>query len=129
MTEEQIKLLRLGVDPIDCRTILAIEAGLEWVRENTTLKFDANNDDDLAALPSGVRLFLIKFLDLQSINAGVASESIEGLSQSFNTNDASASVWQYANALLTPYLKSGIRFVPAERRFLKGGDKNHGCKV
>lgn len=118
LTAERIELLHLGISPIDDRVCLIVESGLEWVKNNTTLEFDTNKDDDLIALPSVVRLFLVKFFDVNMISAGVASESIEGLSQSFDTSDKSAMIWQFAEELLTPYLKSRIRFVTAQRKWL-----------
>lgn len=117
MTENQIKLLKLGISPIDDRVILVIESGLEWVKANTTLEFDMNNDEDLKALPSCVRLFLTKFFDVNMLSTGVASESIDGLSQSFESGDKSAMVWQFAQELLMPYLKCGINFISALRRW------------
>ena len=117
MTTQQIELLHLGIAPIDDRVTLIIESGLEWVKENTTLEFDMNNDEDLKALPSSVRLFLVKFFDVQMISAGVASESIEGLSQSYDTGDKSAMIWQFAEELLNPYLKSRIRFIAAQSKW------------
>lgn len=117
MTAEQVELLRLGIAPVDDRAILIVESGLEWVQENTTLRFDMENDDDLKALPSCVRLFITKFFDVQMLGTGVSSESIEGLSQSFDTSDKSAMIWQYAEELLYSYLKSRIRFVTAENRW------------
>ncbi len=117
MTKQQIELLRLGIAPIDDRATLIVESGLEWVKENTTLEFDIDNDEDLKALPSSVRLFLVKFFDVQMMSVGVTSESIEGLSQSFDTSDKSAMIWQFAEELLSPYLKSRIRFVTAQRKW------------
>lgn len=117
MTVQQIELLKLGISPIDDRVVLIVESGLEWVKQNTTLEFDMENDEDLRALPSSVRLFLTKFFDIQQVSAGVTSESIEGLSLSFDTSDKSALIWQFAEELLTPYLKSRVRFVTAEKRW------------
>lgn len=117
MTIQQIELLHLGITPIDDRAIIIVESGLEWVKANTTLEFDMNKDEDLTALPSVVKLFLVKFFDVQMLSVGVTSESIEGLSQSFDTSDKSAMIWQFANELLTPYLKCGINFIPAQRRW------------
>ena len=117
MTKTQIELLHLGIAPIDDRAILIVESGLEWVKENTTLEFDMNNDNDLAALPSVVKLFIVKFFDVQMISGGISSESIEGLSQSFDTSDKSALIWQFAEELLSPYLKGRVRFVSAKNRF------------
>jgi hypothetical protein len=117
MTEQQVKNLNLGIAPIDQRVILIIESGLEWVLHNTILKFDINNDEDIKALPSSVRLFLVKFFDVQMLGTGVSSESIEGLSQSFDTSDKNAMIWQFAEELLGAYLKSPIRFVAAKRQW------------
>lgn len=117
MTKQQIELLHLGIAPIDDRVTLIVESGLEWVKSNTTLDFDMNKDDDLKALPSSVRLFLVKFFDIQMISAGVTSESIEGLSQSFDTSDKAAMIWQFAEELLGEYLVSRVRFVAAKRKW------------
>lgn len=116
MTIEQVDVLRLGIAPIDNRIVLIVESGLEWLKENTTLEFDINNESDLKALPASVRLFLTKFVEVNSMSVGVSSESIEGLSQSFDT-DKNALIWQSAEQLLSPYLKSRIRFVSAENRW------------
>lgn len=118
MTAKQIELLHLGIAPIDDRVVLICESGLEWVKTNTTLEFDMNKDDDLKALPSCVRLFLVKFFDINMLSVGVSSESIGGLSQSFDNGDKSAMIWQFAQELLSPYLKCGIQFIPAQRRFI-----------
>ena len=117
MTKEQIELLRLGIRPIDERVILICEAGLEWIKANTILDFDINNDDDLKSLPSCVRLFIVKFFDINMLNAGVSSESIENLSQSFNNGDKDKLLWQFANELLSPYIKNKVHFVPAQRKY------------
>ena len=118
MTTAQIELLHLGIKPIDERATLIIESGLDWVQNNTTLVFDKEKDEDLKALPSCVRLFLVKFFDVQMLSVGITSESIEGLSQSFDTSDKANMIWQFAEELLSPYLKSRVRFVSATKRWL-----------
>ena len=117
MTSQQVATLKLGIAPIDEKTILIVESALEWLQNNTTLEFDINNEEDLKALPSCVRLFITKFIDVNMISAGVSSESIEGLSQSFDTGDKPALIWQFANELLADYLKSRIRFVAATKKW------------
>ena len=77
MTKEQIALLNLGL-PNNPQTELMIESALQWVLDNTTLKFDINKEEDLKALPAQVKLFALKYNELMSISAGVSSESIEG---------------------------------------------------
>lgn len=117
MTAEQAESLNLGIKPINDRALLIIESALEWVKENTTLVFDINSTDDLKGLPSSVKLFITKFFDIQMLSVGVTSESIEGMSQSFDTGDKNTLIWQMAEGLLTSYLKSQIRFVSAKKRW------------
>lgn len=117
MTSQQVESLNLGIAPIDTRTTLIVESGLDWVLHNTTLKFDKENEDELKALPACVRLFLVKFFDVQMLGTGISSESIEGLSQSFDTSDKSAMLWQFAEELLGEYLISRVRFVSATSRW------------
>lgn len=117
MTSQQVATLKLGIAPIDEKTILIVESALEWLQNNTTLEFDINNEEDLKALPSCVRLFLIKYFDLQMLNRTVSSESIEGLNQSFRSENSSDMLWDIANELLGKYIKSQIRFVPAQKKW------------
>lgn len=117
MTEEQVRNLKLGMSTINDRTILTVESGLNWVLDNTTLKFDMNNDEDLRALHSNVKLFLIKYYEIMSMRSGISSESISGLSQSFDTTDKTTLLWQYANELLSKWLKSQMTFYQAEQRW------------
>ena len=101
----------------DAVSVLKAEAALDWVQENTTLEFDKGNAETLSALPSSVKLFVLKYSEMLSLKQGVASQSIEGLSMSFNGNDQTAQIWQLANALLRPYLKTQVRAFPAKRRW------------
>lgn len=117
MTVEQIQLLKLGIAPVNDRTILMVESALHWVLDNTTLEFDCENNEDLKALHPNVRLFVLKYFDAMSIQAGVASESISGLSQSFRTDTAGNLIWQYAEELLSEWLCSRVRFVSAKRKW------------
>ena len=117
LTNEQVQSLKLGITPINERTVLIIEGGLEWVKANTTLDFDLNNEEELKALPSCVRLFLMKFFELNKQRAGISSESISGLSQSFNNGDISDSLYSFAEELLSPYLKSRVTFFAASNRW------------
>lgn len=116
MTTEQIENLELDI-PINARTRLIIESAFEWLKENTTLEFDTETGEGVERLPAGAKLFIIKFYDIQMLSVGVTSESIEGLSQSFDTADKNALIWQIAEGLLYPYLKSRVRFVAAERKW------------
>lgn len=116
MTKEQAAKLNLGI-PLNDSVLLIVESALTWVLDNTTLDFDINKDEDLTQLPANVRLFVVKYHELMSTSEGVTSESIEGLSQSFNTSNKSGLIWQIAESLLTKWLKSPVSFVPAVSRW------------
>lgn len=117
MTANQVEALRLGIAPINDRTILLVESALNWVLDNTTLEFDYNNYEELEKIPANVRLFCVRYIDVMAMQAGVSSESISGLSQSFNTSDKSGLIWQYAEELLGKYLVSRVGFISAQKRW------------
>jgi hypothetical protein len=116
MTVEQVENLKLGIMPIDDRVVLIVESAIDWINRNTTLNIDCNNDDDLSKLQPCVKLFICGFFDVATINVGVTSESIEGLSQSFNTADKNLMIWDLANTYLSDYLNN-VRFVMAKNRW------------
>lgn len=117
MTKDQVQSLNLGIAPITDRVVLFTEAALEWVLENTTLQFDYNKEDDLAALPAPVKIFVVKYNEIMGNDSTVASESIEGLSQSFKSTDISTLLWDCAEQLLGKWLKGTVKFVAAQRRW------------
>lgn len=111
MTKEQIERLNLGVE-LDTMTELIISTGVDWMKENTTI-----NTEDIDNFPNCAKLFLIKFCDIQNLQTGVSSESIQGLSHSFTT-DKNSMIWQLAESLLGGYLNGGqVRFVAASSRW------------
>lgn len=88
------------------------QAAIAWISSNTTF------DVSIEPLPANIELFISKYEEVMNIRPGVASESISGLSQSFNTSDISALLKQYASSLIgEEYLVSEVRFVSAENRF------------
>lgn len=111
MTEEKAAELGIGLTEPDALTLLQAESALDWILANTTLRFDKNGD--LSRLPAGAKLFVSRFMALQE-NVGVTSESIEGLSQSFS-DDQTGALWTLARALLGPWLKGDVTFVPMKR--------------
>ena len=117
MTNEQIATLNLGIQPINAKTCLLVESAFNWVLKNTTLKFDVANIEELKALPAEVRLFVSDYCDLMSISVGVASESIEGLSQSFRNESKKARIWELAENHLDEWLLSPVEFVAASKRW------------
>lgn len=98
--------------------VLHAEAALEWMQEHTTLEFDKTDAESIAALPACAKLFVVKYSEVLRRTAGMTSQSIEGLSMSFDaSDDVSTSVWALANTLLHGYIKSQVRITPARRRW------------
>ena len=82
MTEEQVRNLNLGFTSVDARTVLMVESAIEWVNTNTTLNLSLG--DQATGLPASVKLFINKYVEIMDRSAGVSSESVGGLSQSFD---------------------------------------------
>lgn len=100
------------------QNILAMKAALEWMLNNTTLTFDTTNIEEIKALPSGARLFILKFVDIMSMGTGVTSESIAGMSQSFDTSSQKMLIMRYAAELLGGYMKSSLQVNQASNRWV-----------
>ena len=101
----------------DVAAALYAEAALDWMQENTTLQFNKADAQSINALPACAKLFVVKYSEMVKMHEGVASQSIEGMSMSFNTTDKASMLWQLANTLLHGYLKSQVRVFPALRRW------------
>ena len=113
MNAEQVLNLKIGISPVDDIAVLKVETAIEWLVDNTTV-----DTSDIESLPAAAKLFISKFVEINSINNGVASENIEGLSLSYKSDKSEDLIWDIANQLLGSYLKSRIRFVAAERKWL-----------
>lgn len=97
---------------------LITRSALEWLSENTTLSVNPSDPEAAVALPARAQLFVQKYEALMKRAPGVTSQSIEGLSQSFDTSgDVNASIWALARALLNGDLKSQVKVTPARRRW------------
>ena len=97
---------------------LQAEVALEWINANTTLTVDVNDTQSIAALPACAKLFVVKYITVIQRTPGVTSQSIEGLSMSFDaSNTADSSVWALARSLLGAYLKSQVKVFPARGRW------------
>lgn len=116
MTEEQVKNLKLGFSSVDGKTILMVESAIEWINANTCLNIPLDSDQS-ANLSANVRLFINKYVEIMDRSAGVSSESVGGLSQSFDSISKADLLWQYAEELLGDYLKSQMSFVSAKSRW------------
>lgn len=92
-------------------------AALEYIANNTTLTVDLEKAETVKALPFSAKLFVQEYEEVVSTSSTVASESIEGLSQSFKTGDKAAIINDLANTYLLDWLKGRITFTPATSRW------------
>lgn len=103
----------LPIDINDGETRIMIDAALSWVKENTTLIIKAEEE-----LPSNVKLFVVKFCDLMGQSAGVTSESLGGMSQSFSSGNGTGFLLaDLAAQLFGSAYKGRNRFVSAVNRW------------
>ena len=112
MTKEQIQSLNIGIDVDDNTAFLSANAALEWITENTTI-----DTTDIEHLPYRAKLFISKFCEVNAVQSGISSESIDGLSQSFTSGDNASMIWDLAYSLLSGDIKNRVRFVTAERKW------------
>ena len=110
ITEQQIEALNLGVT-LSPKYILVIQSAFSWIAQNTTLEVDYD------AVQPYVKLFVLKYMEVMALRAGVSSQGIEGLSQSFNDADIGQLIRQYARDLLGAEYVSDARFVQAVDRW------------
>ena len=97
---------------------LLAEAALDWMIEHTTLALDKADTDTIKALPACAKLFVVKFSETMRRASGMISQSIEGMSMTFDASgDVNDSIMALARTLLSGYLKSQVRFFPAQRRW------------
>jgi len=112
MTVQELEQLSLPIEADDA-TCLYIEAAIDWINDNTTLVIDKDDlVESVAALPAGARLFLCRYCEVMSADGTVASESIGGMSQSFNTATKTNLLYQLAKELIGKYLKGQVHSVP-----------------
>lgn len=91
--------------------LLYFEAAIDWLKENTTLKFN-KTVEAINALPANVKLFLLQFCDLIERDITVQSESIAGMSQSFKSDGMEDLLWSLAKSLISGYLKGRCKITP-----------------
>ena len=112
ITLEQFKECSITISKV-----LEGNAALEYIAKNTTLTIDLNDVETVNALPFSAKLFVEKYEEVSSASSTVSSESIEGLSQSFNSADKDGILWGIAESLLGKWLKSPVKFVVATGRW------------
>lgn len=116
ITPDFVKNLKLGIEPITDKTCIFVESSLNWVLKNTRIRFDIKSDEDMENLGANVRLFVIKYVEIMSLRAGISSESISGLSQSFNT-DTNGLIYDIAYEIFGDLMKTTVSFVSAGDRW------------
>ena len=94
--------------------LLYAESALDWIKNNTTLQIDKSN---LEALPSGAKLFVLKYADIMQADTTVTSESLGGMSQSFSAESRYSLLNDIASELLGEYMVSQVKFVAAQSRW------------
>lgn len=115
ISDEHIKILRLGIEPINDKLCMLVESALIWVQKNTKITFDI---EDLTALKADVRLFIVKYVEIMRLRTGITSESIGGLTQSFNTKDLNTAIWQIATEVFADdKLLPNCEFIGAQNKW------------
>lgn len=118
MTAEEIKEIGIPCDDTSERTLLMVECAVEWLSQHTTLRVNINDTDSLKSLPACAKAFILKYTETSDRSAGISSESLGGMSQAFDTSSSNQDIiWELAEELLSPYLKSRNGFVPAKRKW------------
>lgn len=102
--------------------LLYAEAALDWIRNNTTIPFTGDISVDLANLPAGAKLFIMRYGGIMQRDTTVASESLGGMSQSFRDSSSYDLLYDLASQLLGDYLASQVSFIPAQRKW------DYGCQ-
>lgn len=112
MTVEELKALELPIEAT-ASTCLYVGAAIDWLNSNTTLEIKKDSvKEDVKALPDGAKLFICRYYEVMSSDNTVASESIGGMSQTFNSNTKTNLLYELARELIGEYLKGQVSSVP-----------------
>lgn len=117
MTQEDLQEIGLPYPCINPAICLMVESALEWVLKNTTLEFDPTNLEEVKQLPSGVKLFLIKYVEVMNATAGVQHENLQNMTLIFSSTEKGELLRQYASELMGDALKSEASFFRAKNRW------------
>lgn len=117
MTVDELRAAGILVDDTSELAALLAESALDYINENTTLSVNKDSRESLEALPACAKLFIVKYSALMEAETGISSESLGGMSQSFDTTKRDSLLFDLANSLLGKYMKSQMHFVPASRRW------------
>lgn len=109
-----IEKLNIGIQPITENVIIIISSAIDWIKDNTKFVFDYENAENI---PASIKLFILKFYEIMSLPTGISSESIEGLSQSFDSANKADLIWQCAREMLKKWLLNDNCFISASKRW------------
>lgn len=118
MNAENLISAGIPISGKDAMELLRAEAALDWMEGHTTLKFDKADAKSLEALPACAKLFVVKFAETMRLKSGVTSQSIEGMSQSFDASESTDDlIMALANSLLGNYMRPQLTIHQATRRW------------
>lgn len=107
--------INAGIQIDDTPTaVLYAESAIDWIEHNTTLVVDRTN---LSVLPAGAKLLIMRYGDIMRTDTTVTSESLGGMSQSFSSELRHNLLYDLASELLSEYIKSQIKFFPAQKKW------------
>lgn len=117
MTPKDLQEIGLSFPCATPAICLMAEAALEWVLNHTTLEFDPKNLQEVKCLPPGVKLFVIKYVEVMNATAGVKHENLQNMTLIFSSKEKGDLIRQYAGELMGDALKSGACFFRAKNRW------------
>ena len=116
MTLEQLKEL-MGIALSDASQDAILSLYLETAIEAAKQYANAYDWDSEEPLPAGIKLGILRWIELSQMkkeNAGVQSESIGGMSQTF-TSTGDAGYFSEVYDMWAPYHFRGLTFRPTKR--------------
>lgn len=117
MTPKDLQEIGLSFPCATPEICLMVQAALEWVLNHTTLKFDRKNLQEVKCLPPGVKLFVMKYVEVMHATAGVQHENLQNMTLIFSSKEKGELIRQYASELLGNALKSEASFFRAKNRW------------
>lgn len=113
ITAEVIANAGISIDSDDLTALNIVDAALDYIAENSTIKVDKS---DLSSLPAAAKIFIVKFSEIIN-RTGISSESMSGMSQSFESGSTDSLLLDLFNTLLGKYAKSQMHIVQCTRRW------------
>ncbi|MCM1544960.1 MAG: hypothetical protein NC110_06635 [Ruminococcus sp.] len=109
MENDDLRVFNVSTNSPD---IVYYESAIEYIADNTTLEVQ-----NVSALPFCAKLFVQKYVEAMKRDFSVSSQSLSGMSQSFNNGNIDDIIENLARGLLGKYLKSSFQFIPMKRKW------------